>query len=236
MPRLQTGAHAALMTAAALSAFFGLTMGASAGCNSKAAAEVDWSDCRKRNLIMSGSTLTNANIEGADLTSTDLRDSNLDGANLTKADLSRTYLSGSSLVGADFSRAVAYRALLDKTDLTDAQFEKSEMLRADFTDAIFRNTDFAKAELGRALFVGVKMDDVLFSYSNLARADFRGAKTLGSVDFNNSFLYRTSFEGVDLSKATGLVQSQLDISCGNSETLLPEGLVQPADWPCQTDD
>ena len=38
-------------------------------------------------------------------------------------------------------------------------------------------------------------------------------------------------EGVDLTTATGLVQWQIDMACGNDETVLPTGLKKPASSP-----
>jgi uncharacterized protein YjbI with pentapeptide repeats len=63
------------------------------------------------------------------------------------------------------------------------------------------------------------------------RANFAMASLKGT-DFSNAYLYRTSFEGVDLSQAKGLTQAQIAFACGNAETKLPEGLVVPKSWPC----
>ena len=88
-------------------------------------------------------------------------------------------------------------------------------------------------KLGRVNFSGADINNTAFSYSNLARADFRGAKFDTPIDFTNSYLYLTRFEGVDLSKATGIEQWQMDLTCGDADTVLPEGLEQPATWPCE---
>ena len=44
--------------------------------------------------------------------------------------------------------------------------------------------------------------------------------------------YRMRVEGVDLSKSTGLTNSQLEIACGDNDTKLPPGLERPDAWPC----
>lgn len=206
-----------------------------ADCDASPGEGVDWSDCRKRNLILDGIDLGKANLRDTDFTSTDLRKSQLGGANLSKAALIRAMFDSSQAAGANFEKALGYRTSFVGTDLTNAIFVKSEMQRADFTDAVLRGADFSKSELGRVQFTGADLNDTLFSFSNLARADFRGAMFDTPIDFTNAYLYQTRLEGVDLSKATGLVQWQIDLACGNAETVLPSGLEKPADWSCEED-
>ena len=56
-----------------------------AGCNDSAGPGVDWSDCRKRNLILTGTDFTGAKMQKTDLVGNDMRNVILDNANLTKA-------------------------------------------------------------------------------------------------------------------------------------------------------
>ncbi len=223
------------IAAIVLASWTGMTVSAQASCSSSPSDGVNWADCRKRNLILEGATLTNANLSGADLTSTDLRGSKLDGANLEKATLLRTYMNGSTITGANFTKSVGYRTHFDGADLSDTNLEKSEMQRADFRNTNLTNTNFSKAELGRANFDNAIVENVNFEFANLARADFRTTKLSGQNDFTGSFLFLTRFEGQDISQAKGLVQSQIDIACGDEKTVLPEGLGPSANWPCEDD-
>ncbi|MEO4044324.1 pentapeptide repeat-containing protein [Hoeflea sp. CAU 1731] len=226
-----------LLVASAVLCSVGLAaLDARASCSSNPAPGVDWSDCRKRNLILSDTDLSGANMSGSELISTDLRHAKLDGANLERADLLRTVFHGSSLVGANFMKAAGYRADFSNADLTDASFEKSEMQRTGFTAATLVNVNFSKASLGRARFNDATIEDVNFDFSILARADFRGAAMSGSINFSNAFVYLARFEGVDLTNAEGLVQSQIDMSCGDTETVLPDGLDPSSAWPCSDED
>ncbi|OYW93374.1 MAG: hypothetical protein B7Z13_07515, partial [Caulobacterales bacterium 32-67-6] len=52
----------------------------------------------------------------------------------------------------------------------------------------------------------------------------RGAIVTGA-DFRKASLDRTNISGVDLSRARGLTQSQLDDACGDNATKAPSGLV-----------
>ena len=107
----------------------------------------------------------------------------------------------------------------------------SEFSRASFEGAEFSNIDWSRAELGRVNFLNARLTDVNFKYSNLSRAIFNGAKLAG-VNFSVAYTYRTHFENVDLSMTSQLSQAQLEISCGDEKTKLPQGLKKPASWPC----
>lgn len=226
---------ASLVPTLAVVALTGFSAPALAGCSDGPRAGVDWADCRKRNLILRGTTLTDANLFGTDLTSTDLRNTMLDSANMIKANLLNAHLDGSSLKGANLERAVGFRTRFHNTDLTDVNFEKSELQRADFSGSTVHNVNFDKAELGRATFSGANLSDVNFNFAILARTDFRGAVLSGPINFTSAYMYLTRIEGQDLSGTSGLIQSQIDLTCGNSQTVLPEGLTHPGHWPCSDD-
>lgn len=204
-------------------------------CTSGASAGVDWSDCRKRNLILDGTDLSGANLRDTDFTSTDLRRSKLEAANLSKSALIRAMFDSSTAPGANFEKALGYRTSFVGTDLSNAIFVKSEMQRANFTDANLHGANFSKSELGRADFSGADINNTVFSFSNLARADFSGAVFDTPIDFADAYLYETNLQGVDLSQATGLKQWQIDLACGDDGTVLPEGLQKPLDWDCEVD-
>ena len=107
------------------------------------------------------------------------------------------------------------------------------MQRADFSNAILINTNFSKAELGRVNFSGAKITGIVFTHANLARTDLRNTDFTGAIDFTNARLFLTRIEGVDLSNATGLAQWQIDMSCGDMTTKLPQKLLPSSSWPCE---
>jgi uncharacterized protein YjbI with pentapeptide repeats len=203
-----------------------------ASCNDDPEPGIDWTDCRKRNLILSGSDLSGAKLVEADFTSTDLRSTTLEKADFSKATLLRASLSGSKAAGANFERAVGFRTDFVETDLAGANFNKSEMQRADFSGAVLTGVDFEKSELGRARFGKADINGTNFRFSNLARADFRESVFATPIDFGGSYLYLTRFDGVDLSNATGIEQWQIDLACGDANTKLPASLARPPKWPC----
>lgn len=206
---------------------------ASAGdCSANPAPGVNWQDCRKRNLILEGSDFTSANLSDADFSSSDLRQTKLEKTDLSKAALARAMFDSSSAQGANFEKALGYRTSFKNTQLAGARFSKAEMQRADFSGAVLTDADFASSELGRADFSDADINGTTFRFANLARADLRGAKFSTPIDFTGAYFYLTRIDGVDLSGTQGLEQWQIDLSCGDGSTKLPEGLEPSTQWPC----
>jgi uncharacterized protein YjbI with pentapeptide repeats len=205
---------------------------AAADCSSGPSPNVDWQECSKARLMLSGSDFTGANLAGADLTSTDLRDANLSGANLEKALLVRASLAGATAKNANFSRVEAYRTSFAGASMQDSSFASAEGERADFSGADLTGVDFGKAELGRASFQKATITGAKFPLANLSRADFQDVIFEGPINFDRAFLFLTQIQGLDLSAATGLTQWQVDLACGDARTKLPAGLTTPKNWPC----
>lgn len=211
------------------------TSTALAGCKDSAQPGVSWVDCRKRNLIMSGSDLNKSDLSGADLSSTDLRKSNFSGANLYKTNLMRSTMAGSMANGASFEYVQSYRTNFENTDFTNASFGKAELQRANFSGADLSGVNFSKADLGRANFDMAILKNNNFERANLSRVDFSKAKLSGKFQIKNAYLLQSNIENVDFSGAIGLEQWQVNMACGNDDTVLPAGLTQPDNWPCVAD-
>ncbi|TCL70341.1 pentapeptide repeat-containing protein [Rhizobium sp. BK251] len=203
-----------------------------ADCGSMPTAGLDWSDCKKRNLILQGSNLEGAKLMGTDFDATDLSNSNLKWANFEKATLVRAWLAGASAEGANFARIEAYRSSFENIVAEGASFVGAELQRASFAGARLVKANFEKAELGRADFEKATLTGASFSLANMSRADLSGAILEGPISLDRAFLYLTRIEGLDLSAATGLEQAQIELACGDSATKLPPGLSAPSDWPC----
>ena len=206
---------------------------AAADCQSSPYAKVDWTECDKSMLMLSGSDLSDANLTDADFSSTDLREANLVGANLEKATLVRASLAGAKADKANFARIEGYRTSFAGMSAPGASFASAELQRADFSGAVLTGTDFQKAELGRVNFSKANITGTSFPMANLSRAELRGATFEGPIDLTDAFLFLARMEGLDLSKATGLKQLQIDLACGDAATKLPAGITTPATWPCK---
>lgn len=203
-----------------------------ASCNEGPSAGVDWADCRKRNLILSGKDFTRSKFVETDFTLTDLSNATLDGSDFTKANITRSNINNVSAKDANFTKVVGNRTSMSGAVLENVSFEKAEMPRTDFMQAQISNASFSRAEIGRANFSDANLFNVDFSFANLARADFRSATLSGVLNFEGAYLFRARLEGLDISSFVGLSQWQIDIACGDEKTGLPTGLERPGHWPC----
>jgi uncharacterized protein YjbI with pentapeptide repeats len=203
-----------------------------ADCKAVPAPSVDWQDCNKSKIMLSGSSLEGAILVSTDLSYTDLRSSKLAGANFEKATLFRASLEGSHADKANFARIEGYRTVFSAVSAQGASFASAELQRSDFTGANLTGADFQKAELGRAVLVDAVITGGKFPMANLSRVQLNKAKFEGGIDLTGAFLFLTRIEGLDLSQATGLQQWQIDQACGDGNTKLPADLKPASDWPC----
>lgn len=226
-------------SALGLSAMFvALTLSNSAyaaNCKGPSAPGADWSDCNKKQLMLGGIDLEGGNLTNTDFTLTDLRGANLTAANLEKATLVRSSLAGARADKANFAKVEAYRSSFAGISAEGASFNSSELQRTNFSGAKLTGADFEKAELGRANFDKAVITGTRFPMANLSRATFSGSSFEGPLDFTDAFMFLTRIEGVDLSAATGLEQEQVNLTCGDKATKLPQGLTTPTNWPCPVD-
>lgn len=206
-----------------------------AGCSDYPGPGIDWTSCRKRNLILSGNDFSNATLAKANFGGSDMRDSNFTEADLSKALMPRTNISRSDLTRANLTKIEASRSNFSNTKLSGADLSKAEMFRSNFAKAQLMTADLTKAELGRANFQGADLSDAMISFTNLARANFVGA-TMAGADLQASWTYLTVFNGVDLSGVKNISQEQINLSCGDDKTKLPEGMTRPTTWPCAAED
>jgi uncharacterized protein YjbI with pentapeptide repeats len=206
-----------------------------ADCRGDPAPEVDWSACVKKNLMLSGNDFTGANFRDADLSFTDMRNTTLTGADLEKATLIRTWFTGARLDKANFARVEAYRSGFQSVSAQGTSFASAELQRATFNGADLRYANFEKADLSRTTFDEAVLSGATFAYANLSRADLSKAKVEGTLGFDRAFMLLTRIEGLDLSGAAGLDQSQIDMACGDAKTKLPKAINAPTSWPCSRD-
>jgi uncharacterized protein YjbI with pentapeptide repeats len=210
----------------------------------------DLSGVKMDGVKLIGAKLSGAKLIGANLTLDDLSSADLSGATLSDADLSVVTLSDANLVGvilsgakladvilkgADLRRSNLSRAILDRPNLSGANLS-----RADLSGAKLSNADLSGAKLRDANLTGTSLrsanlPDAKLTDAKLTGADLSDANLIGA-DLSGGTLDRANLRGavlvgVVLRSARGLIQTQLDEACGNSNTL-PEGLKLK---PCPTD-
>ena len=204
---------------------------AEADCFDRRAPGMDWSGCTKTNKMLHDSDFSGSRFDDAILSLSGFDNSKFKGASLVKADMTRASARNTYFEDADLSKSVGYRADFDRATLKNSIMTKSEFFRASFREANISGVDWSKSELGRVDFSAARLDKVNFRFSNLSRVVFTDAR-LVEVNFYGAYTYLTHFEGVDLSRVENLSQLQIDLSCGDLKTRLPEGRWVPDTWPC----
>jgi hypothetical protein len=161
-----------------------------------------------RNVIV-GSTFENKNSATP---STDVQ-SALSAIGNRKSGLeARVDLRGTNLIGANLLEADLRGAILLGADLSGAALNG-----ADLSGAILQGADLSGTYLSGSNLSGADLSGGDLNGVNLSGADLSGALmtdvNLGSILTN-----------ANLSGAIGVVQAQLDRSCGDATTKLPDGL------------
>ena len=98
-----------------------------------------------------------------------------------------------------------------------------------------RHRNALSNERGFALFYMAVFLTVLLIFVGLAVDTGRAyvvQAQLSKADLSDAELYLADLRGTDLSQALGLVQAQLEETCGDKTTKLPADLAPPPSWPC----
>lgn len=117
-------------------------------------------------------------------------------------------------LGSDLVRLEpGYGGVCEGCDLSGRILAGARMSRS-----VFDRSDFSNAILAQADATGSRFEDANFSGADLRQTTFDGAMLSGAL------LENANLSGADFSDAEGLTQRQLNLACGDDDTLLPEGL------------
>ncbi|MBI5578753.1 MAG: pentapeptide repeat-containing protein [Deltaproteobacteria bacterium] len=128
----------------------------------------------------------------------EFRNANFIGANLNQCDLG----------SANFEKAKLSWASLKGSMLANTVMKDAEMIDTDLSEAVLESANLENANLSGAVLKGAALNRARFSEANLTGAVFEGAVLIGA----------------DLGRARNLTQEQLDIACGDKDTILAAGL------------
>jgi uncharacterized protein YjbI with pentapeptide repeats len=128
----------------------------------------------------------------------EFKNANFVGANLDQSDLG----------SANLEKAVLSWSSLKESRLTGTVMREAQMIETDLTGATLVNANLEMANLSRAVFKKAYLERVRFSEADLAGATFEDAKLFGA----------------DLGTARNLTQEQLNMACGDKDTIVIAGL------------
>lgn len=103
----------------------------------------------------------------------------------------------------------------------------ARLRQADMTLAVWNRVRLNGADLRDTNAYGSVMSSANFANADLTNASLVGAWLQGS-NWSGAKLEGTNLSGADLSRGRGLTQSQLSQACGDSSTILPQGLTIPS--------
>jgi len=223
----------ALLTASAISA------PAAAQIRVDAPIHSSYGSCPSCDL--SNKRLNGMKLENANFAKSLFNNSNLSGGVFLRADLTQAHFRKALLYGFEGNAVKMTDAVLEDATLTEASvtysvLQRSNLRRANLTRANFSHNDFRAADLSDSQavsfnatgsnFEGAKLDDSNLQDANLSGASFKQA-SFGKAILLGSQMQGANLSGADLSSAQGLTQGQLDLTCGDANTLLPDGLFLP---------
>jgi uncharacterized protein YjbI with pentapeptide repeats len=166
----------------------------------------------------------------------DLRNTNLQGASLKGARLQGAFLSRAQLQGAHLIDAQLQDALLENAQLQDALLINAQLQGAHLRGAQLRGASPTDAQLQGADLRGAQLQDALLASSQLQGADLRGAQLQGA-DLTDAQLQGADLRGAQLQlyllpyTVKNITQDQINETCIDENTTLPEGLTRPPPCP-----
>ena len=148
---------------------------------------------------LNGTALPNAGFGMANLRGASIKEADLDGVDLRGADLSEADLTGSDLSLANLHGVIASGAILSGVDLSHAVLSGADLRGADLSGSDLTSTDLSGSNLHGADLRDAKLDN-----ANLSGANLRDANLTGAVlqDFNLTNLI--SIEGADFTGVSDL--------------------------------
>ena len=148
---------------------------------------------------LNGTALPNAGFGMANLRGAPIKEADLDGVDLRWADLSEADLTGSDLSLANLHGVIAPGAILSGVDLSHAVLSGADLRGADLSGSDLTSTDLSGSNLHGADLRDAKLDN-----ANLSGANLRDANLTGTVLQDSNLTNLISIEGADFTGVSDL--------------------------------
>jgi hypothetical protein len=126
-------------------------------CGALPGPGVDWSNCQMEGAQLSGTDLTNAQLRNSNFTGANMANSKIAGADLAYGNFSLANLQHSDLSHAKMKGMVLRNADMTQANLFDAQLSYAVLQGADLSEANLKNADLSHADLSGANINQVKL-------------------------------------------------------------------------------
>jgi uncharacterized protein YjbI with pentapeptide repeats len=179
-------------------------------------------------------------VSGANLANLNLMGFRLAGVRAEKTVFNDSVFYQMELTGlyaphAEFKNANLIGATLNQSDLGSANFEKAQLSWSSLKSGMLANVMLKEAEMVETDLTESVLESANLEKANLSGAIFRMAHLnrarFGEADLSEAVLEGAVLIGTDLGRARNLTQKQLDMACGDKDTILPPGLTVKKCFP-----
>ncbi|MCT4580005.1 MAG: pentapeptide repeat-containing protein [Flavobacteriales bacterium] len=144
-----------------------------------------------------------SNIQGFDISRSDLQSINLNHSNLSDCAISYTFFDYANIKNTDLSGVYGTAPVFVQADLEGSSFKNSVLNNINFKNAHLKNVDFTNADLMLSNFENSTLDGADFTGANLTGADFK--------DINDLSLIK-SLKSTTLTGVKNLSDSLIDVA------------------------
>jgi uncharacterized protein YjbI with pentapeptide repeats len=177
-----------------------------------------------RPALLNGRNLRGVNAAGAFLVKAELRDADLRKARFYSDEI-KTNMEGAILINANLQGADLRNCRLRNAHLNgNANLSYADVACANLKHAILRGIKAEKVILINTDLRRVDAEGAIFHYAYFDGADLEGVRKLRNADFKGASLKGTNIKAANLSDVKNLTQQQLNGSCCDEKTVLPDEL------------
>ena len=148
---------------------------------------------------LNGATLPNAGFGMANLRGASIKEADLDGVDLRGADLTAADLTGSDLSQANLHGVIAPKAVFSGVDLSNTDLSGADLRGADLSGSDLTSTNLSGSNLNGADLRSAKLEN-----ANLSGANLRAANLTGAVLQGAQLTHLISIEGADFTDVSSL--------------------------------
>jgi uncharacterized protein YjbI with pentapeptide repeats len=147
------------------------------------------------NCVMKKANLSGRNLSGQSFVLTQLMDADLSGCDFTGADLTQTNFQGANLEGAKLDEVKAQNCFMFGASFSRGSARGSNFHQSIMMDGVFEETDFSSSKLTQCIFHKAKCKKASFFEADLTYAEFNNAD-VSECNFTGASLFRTRLHNI----------------------------------------
>lgn len=185
---------------------------------------VDLSGALFEKTRMKYAHLHRVNADGVRFDSADLQNTQFRDVNFSLSSFNNAVLQNTAWFDVRAYRMKAYQADFSKAGFDNVLFNQLQARKANFERISCKECVFDRAVLQETSFFRAFFDKASFDRSYLSHAQFRSAVFENDISFDDAYLYKADFKGVDLRPLNMLPIEKLTQLQVDRRTVLPDRL------------